>query len=117
MVYDKNGNKFIKDSSYHVIGYKLDEYKNYFDLYENYIVKIDVDGIEHLIIDGGIKTLQDYKCKSILIETNFGFYEQSEQILNIMSRSGFDLENIADYQKYKSEKKIRNLIFNKKKHD
>ena len=37
-------------------------------------LKIDVDGIDHLVLKGGSKTLT--KCKSILIEINLKFEKQ-----------------------------------------
>ena len=33
-------------------------------------IKIDVDGIEHLILEGGSQYLEDKKIKSLLIEVN-----------------------------------------------
>ena len=54
-------------------------------------IKIDVDGIEHLILKGGKKTLKNKKIKSILVEVNEKFKEQRKRINNIMVTSGFKL--------------------------
>ena len=52
-------------------------------------IKIDVDGIEHLILQGGKKTLLEKKIKSVLIEINENFYEQKNQVENLMLNSGY----------------------------
>ena len=61
-------------------------------------IKIDVDGIEHLILEGGRETLKNKKIKSILIEVNENFEDQKKQVNNIMNEYGFKL-----VQKYKEK--------------
>ena len=55
----------------------------------NYI-KIDVDGIEHLILKGSTDTLRS--VKSILVEVNKNFDRQSIDIEKYLTQSGFKLE-------------------------
>jgi len=50
-------------------------------------IKMDVDGIEHLILKGGISILD--KVKGILIEINDNFTEQSENANLILKEAGF----------------------------
>lgn len=52
-------------------------------------IKMDVDGIEHLILKGGLSVLQN--VRSILIEINDRFHEQSEQAALYLQSSGFSL--------------------------
>ena len=52
-------------------------------------IKIDVDGIEHLIIKGGLNTLKN--TESVLVEVNEEFNEQSENVKKYMLHSGFVL--------------------------
>ena len=47
-------------------------------------IKIDVDGIEHLILEGGDKFLNNEKVKSLSIEMNENFKTQYEKVLNLM---------------------------------
>ena len=63
-------------------------------------IKIDVDGIEHLILDGGRNCLASDKIKSISLELNENFIDQYEKSLNILSNASFKLK----------EKKRSNLI-------
>jgi hypothetical protein len=53
-------------------------------------IKLDVDGIEHIILDGGLKAL--VSVQSILIEINDSFIEQSSKCELIMNNSGFFLD-------------------------
>lgn len=54
----------------------------------NYI-KIDVDGIEHLILKGAVNTLKN--TESILIEVNDNFEEQAKNIEKYLLSAGFKL--------------------------
>ena len=54
-------------------------------------VKIDVDGIEHLIIEGGNKFLDNKKIKSFSIEINENFKEQAEKVIKLMKINNFDI--------------------------
>ena len=56
----------------------------------NYI-KIDVDGIEHLILDGGNKFLMSQKVKSLSIEINENFKEKYEKVLYLMEEDKFKI--------------------------
>ena len=49
-------------------------------------IKIDVDGIEHLILKGGDKFLSNEKVKSMSIEINENFKEQYESIFKINAK-------------------------------
>lgn len=70
----------------------------------NYI-KIDVDGIEHLILEGGSKYLKNEKIKNIFIELNENYTKQYDSVLRIMGENNFSfkhkkrsklVENISD---------------------
>ncbi len=88
---DAEGKEFKANMKYTLFGTTM----NYF--IENSIldipdyIKIDVDGIEHLILAGGSKFLKDKKIKSLLIEINQNFKEQSENIFNLMKEYEFKI--------------------------
>jgi hypothetical protein len=50
---------------------------------------MDVDGIEHLILQGGIEVLKN--AKGILIEINDEFFEQADASSACLRRAGFRL--------------------------
>ena len=54
-------------------------------------IKIDVDGIEHLILDGAADFLKDKRLKSISVEINENFKEQYNQIMKIMKNNQFNV--------------------------
>ena len=55
------------------------------------LIKIDVDGVEDLILKGSNKVLKNALCRSVLVEVNEEFEKQYENIQKIMSDSGFNL--------------------------
>ena len=85
------GKKFKSKMKYSLFGTTM----NY--LIENSIleipdyIKIDVDGIEHLILEGGDKFLTNKKIKSLSIEINENFKEQYEKVLNFMEKYEFKI--------------------------
>lgn len=114
--YNFNGDKFKSKMKYQLFGTTI----NY--LIENNIldlpdyIKIDVDGIEHLILEGGNKFLKNKKIKSLSIEINENFKEQYEKVLNIMNDNGYEIlhkKHNKDMFKSNSEfSKTYNYIFN-----
>ena len=54
-------------------------------------IKMDVDGIEHLILKGGTDILK--KIKGILIEVNDDFHEQAIQCELLLSKAGLVLKD------------------------
>jgi len=89
--FDFEGKEFKPTMKYNLLGTTI----NYF--LENSIldipdyIKIDVDGIEHLILEGGDKFLNDKKVKSLSIEINENFKEQYDKVLNLMNKYEFKL--------------------------
>jgi FkbM family methyltransferase len=90
--------------NYQTIGIKLDDCVNLFQLpYPDYI-KIDVDGIEHLILEGSNNVLKN--VTSILVEINDRFIEQKvrcEQLLKnnnfyLLSRENTDLSGFDEFE-------------------
>jgi len=69
----------------------LDKLVDVFDLETPDAIKIDVDGIEHLIINGANKLLKDKSLKTILIEVNDKFDLQSSTITKSLNEFGFTL--------------------------
>ena len=89
--FDFEGKEFKATMKYNLLGTNM----NY--LIDNKIldipdyIKIDVDGIEHLILEGGDKFLNNKKVKSLSIEINENFKEQYDKVLNLMNKYEFKL--------------------------
>ena len=78
---------------YSVTGITLDEAHETLSIPLPKYIKIDVDGLEHLILKGSKKILQ--KIESILIETNKNFLSQYEEITRILKENKFTLRYSA----------------------
>ncbi len=91
--YDYNGNIFISNNQYRISGTSI----NY--LLENNIlqipnyIKIDVDGIEHLILKGADKYLNSPLIKSLSVELNEMFLEQFDEVNKIMKKFKFNFKH------------------------
>ena len=89
--FDFEGKEFQTTMKYNLLGTTM----NYF--IENHIletpdyIKVDVDGIEHLILEGGDKFLNNQKVKSLSIEINENFKDQYEKVLDIMEKNNFKI--------------------------
>ena len=87
---DHYGKPSKKNYFYKTLGFSVDEMiKNMKFKQPNYI-KMDVDGIEHLILKGSLDVLKN--AKSILIEVNKNYKKQSNDIEKYLSVSGFKLK-------------------------
>ncbi len=87
--YDFDGKEFNPKMKYNIFGTSINSLiKNKILTIPDYI-KIDVDGIEHLILEGGDMILNDKKIKSLSIEINENFEIQYNNILKIMNKFNF----------------------------
>ena len=107
------GKEFKSNMNYQLFGTTIDYIieKKFLD-FPNYI-KIDVDGLEHLILGGAVNCLNNINLKSLSIEINENFKEQSDQILKIMHDNGFKiLHKKNNYELSKSKKTKFSETFN-----
>ena len=83
------GGSFNAQNNYQVYGTTINYLlKSNILLIPDYI-KIDVDGLEHFILEGGDKFLGDKKVKSISIEINENFVDQYDAIHKFMKQFNF----------------------------
>lgn len=91
--YGMDGKLLESDFKYSVLGFSLDYLVEQKIIKEKpSLIKIDVDGIEHLILKGAQNILKSKALKSIYIEVNDYFKEQSNQVEYILKKSGFILK-------------------------
>ena len=53
------------------------------------MIKVDVDGIEHLILAGAKAVLKNPTCRTVLIEINDDFTDQATTTTQILLECGF----------------------------
>ena len=113
--FDYEGKDFKEKNSYKVFGTSIDHLikEQILDIPD--FIKIDVDGIEHLILDGGKDLLKEKKLKSIQIELNENFELQHKSCSETLISSGFKLKskNLASTRRNKSLRfsKMYNCVF------
>jgi FkbM family methyltransferase len=56
------------------------------------LIKLDVDGIEHLILSGAQSTLRSPTLRSVLVEVNDDFRELASEVAEHLRDAGFTLE-------------------------
>ena len=91
--YNFEGKKINKINKYSIFGTTID-----YLIFNNILkvpdyIKIDVDGTEHVILNGAEKTLKKNKIKSILIEVNENFLNQRVNVEKILKNCGFYLKH------------------------
>lgn len=84
-----DGKPLDKVFAFKTIGVSMDDVATKFSIPLPDYVKMDVDGLEHLILEGGGEVLS--RSKGILIEINDDFLEQAEKSAAFLRQVGFHL--------------------------
>tara|TARA_B100001123_G_C15120425_1_gene951109 strand:+ start:141 stop:983 length:843 start_codon:yes stop_codon:yes gene_type:complete len=111
--YSIGGEKMTTKFNYKTWGINLDDCVNIFSLPQADYIKIDVDGIDHLILKGAQQTLK--KTKGVLIEVSSSFLKQEEMVGEILDKNGFKLieKKRSSIFKNKDYESIYNQIWSK----
>ena len=107
--FDDSGKEMHPEFVYKTTGIDLDTLSKLLQLEKADYVKIDVDGLEHIILSGAKNTLNN--AREILVEINDNFSEQREVSNKILVELGFELD-----QKVYTEvntKQVANQIWKK----
>ena len=90
---DSEGKAIQSRNRYKIFGTSINYLiKNNILSIPNYI-KIDVDGIEHLILEGASDYLDSSEIKGMSIEVNENFKDQFNSVLKIMDKSNFRIKH------------------------
>ena len=113
---DFEGKPMKAKNKYKILGTSINYLINNKILPIPHYIKIDVDGIEELILDGASEYLFRPEIKSISIEINQDFKTQHTKILEIMKNAKFVLKHKkhAESMKYSKFSNFYNFIFDKK---
>jgi len=97
--YDGNGDTIDQIFGYEIPGLTMDDARDIFAIPQPDHIKIDVDGIEALVLAGGPDVLA--KTKSVLIEINDEFEMQAKDCERILKSQGFVLKEKrqSDFEK------------------
>lgn len=119
--FDANGKKLIKKNiknKYHIFGTSINDLLNKKVLKIPNYIKIDVDGIEHIILRGAKNFLKHNSIREILVEMNPIFKFQFNSIEKILKNNGFEKtistnKKLLINQNYSSNYDTLNTIFKK----
>ena len=84
-----DGKKINKNFQFKTIGISMDNAVDYLNIPPPDFIKMDVDGLEHIILLGGKNVLS--KVQGILIEVNDNFKDQVDGVSKILSSAGLKL--------------------------
>ena len=88
--YGWDGLKMQQVFQFQTVGLSSDDAVQLLHLPQPNYIKIDVDGIEHLILSGGKTVLN--KVDGILIEVNDDFHAQADQCKKLLQEAGLVLK-------------------------
>lgn len=88
---DVSGNEFSPVAVQPVLGFRLDDFIQQFELPAPNHIKIDVDGIEFQILRGMKETLEGSTVRSVMVEVNEGRGDAPD-IIGYLTGNGFSLE-------------------------
>lgn len=90
----------------YVMAFTLDAFLTSFPQFSPTHIKIDVDGLEHLVISGAAKTLDHPSLKSLLVEFD-SRVKEGKQAIDFIQSKGFAISS----QHQRIEENFRNYIF------
>ena len=91
--YGHDGEQMDEVFSYKLPSCSLDDLTDYFGIEQPNAIKMDVDGIEHLILKGGESILKSTQLTTILIEVNDDFAEQRDTVKIQLEEAGWKLKD------------------------
>jgi FkbM family methyltransferase len=107
------GKDFKSEMNYQLLGKSINSILDNKILQVPNYIKIDVDGIEHLILEGGVKYLKHENLLSLSVEINENFAEQYEKILKIMKENSFKiLHKKHNEEMYKNRVSVHSNTYN-----
>jgi len=107
------GKDFKSEMNYQLLGKSINSILDNKILKVPNYIKIDVDGIEHLILEGGTKYLNNEDLLSLSVEINENFIDQYEKVLKIMQESGFKiLHKKHNDEMYKNRISVHSNTYN-----
>lgn len=92
--FDQDGEELRQVFEYQTLGLSMDDARVLLKIPQPQYLKMDVDGIEHFILRGGMTTLS--LAEGILIEINDAFVHQAEESAVVLKKAGLVLHRKCD---------------------
>lgn len=97
--YSHNGSILEKVFGFSTVGISMNQAVSLLKIQQPDYIKIDVDGIEHLILKGGAEVLEN--VKGILVEINEEFEKQAHDCFRYLSEAGLFLKEKRHSEMFK----------------
>ena len=107
--YTHDGSRLIKQFDYKTIGISMDQAISLLKISQPDYIKVEVDGIEHLILKGGTETLKN--TKGLIVEVYDNFELQKKKTTEYLFNAGFKLIE-KTHSKMFDDTKLDTLCFN-----
>jgi len=101
-----DGKPLAKMFSFTTLGLTLDQAMDLFNIHEPTHLRIDVDGLEHLILSGGETVLR--RISDLLIEVNEDFTEQKICVSTVCRNAGLVLKEKRHSNMFNEDETLRN---------
>mgnify|MGYP001200507107 CR=1 FL=1 len=85
------GDELSYINNYKIYGFNINYLVNHLNMEIPNYIKIDVDGLEHLILEGGSDILSDLKIEGMLIEINENYKIQFDKVKSLMEKNNFKI--------------------------
>ena len=108
--YGSDGEELPMTFEYMIMGLSMEDAAEKFKIPKPDHIKIDVDGIEHLVLRGGGSVLK--QAKTVLIEINDAFKDQANQSNIYLEKSGFRLKEKRHAEYYDKFDGIESSTYN-----
>jgi FkbM family methyltransferase len=105
-----NGEKVDTVFEFSLIGVSMEDAKNKLGIPQPDYIKMDVDGIEHYILKGGMDVLKN--VKGLLIEINDDFHEQASQCEEILTAAGLVLSEKKHGEVFENDESMFKNCYN-----
>lgn len=103
-----DGKALNKTFSFSTVGLTLDQAVNLLKIPEPTHIKMDVDGLEHLILSGGGGVLN--KISELAIEVNEDFEEQAMNVAALCEKSGLALKEKKHSEMFENNERFGNTF-------
>ncbi len=105
-----DGKQFQQVFEYKIAGISMEEAKNILGIPQPDYIKMDVDGIEHYILMGGVNVLKN--IKGVLIEVNDNFEELAARCAALLSEAGLVIKEKSHFEVFEDASSSYNSCYN-----
>lgn len=101
---DQSGDGISNEYGYNTLGISLDDLVETSGIQLPTKIKLDVDGIEHLILSGAKRLLNSETLSSVLVEVSDDFLEQNNMIQKLLLDANFSLDASTERNRMSTSK-------------